>query len=433
MELWQEAFRSVEDIINLVVINPSIVQPSMMATYYSHLTQIFAFSDESSLYCAYAWYKLYRLAIKYNKKLTEADVQMLSSSVLLAALGVCPYNRDNALHREVRTEAVAERQRRMSSILRFGLESKTEMAEVYSREALMKELSSDAFLANVPVIVRQLYQLLEHDFNPLGLCKAVDELSMQLTEVSQTTSSACPVVSVDLAKHAASLKFVAALKMIKQLSQVYSNMKTSQLAKLVPSMTFGELEAIIVNSVRNRYIKIRINHKDQSVHFGEDNLDSDGFEKHLSMLAERFGVAQKMMMTPLQEAEKLKLQQSALQEAHAKMEEEHTMALARKQMIEQRKEEQEQFLLEKERAEERKRKELTQQALAAENLRRQQEAERREQERMQRELEEKELEEAKAMLEKGHKKLKPGQKIDKQKILQVRIIPKAYDVLQAYH
>lgn len=229
-----------------------------MATYYSRLTQIFAFSDESSLYCAYAWYKLYKLAITYNKKLTEVDVQMLSTSVLLAALGICPYNRENALHREVRSEAVAERLRRMSNILRFGLESKTETAEVYSREALLKELSSDAFLSNVPEQVQALYHLLEHDFNPLGMCKTVDALTEQLSQISRSTSSACPDISVDLSRHAPSLKLVAVLKMLQQLSQVYSNMKTSFLTELVPAMSFGEIESIIVNSVKNRFIKVWI-------------------------------------------------------------------------------------------------------------------------------------------------------------------------------
>ena len=409
----------------------------MMATYYSRLTQIFAFSDESSLYCAYAWYKLYNLAITYNKKLTEVDVQMLSTSVLLAALGICPYSRENALHREVRSEALAERQRRMSNILRFGLESKSETAEVYSREALLKELSSETFLSKVPDQVQGLYHLLEHEFNPLGMCRAVDKLTEQLSEISRSTSSAFPDISVDLSRHTPALKFVAVLRMLQQLAQVYSNMKTSNLVQLVPCMTFGEIESIIVNAVKSRHIKvrrfctqqkvirrepsvlqIRINHKDGSLHFGDDNLDSENFTQRLSQLAERFGTAQMMIHEPSRNTKLL----SVLSEAREKMHEEHEIALARKQLIEQRKEEQEQFLLEKERAEERKRREQTQQAQAAEALRRQQEAEKREQERIQREQEEREIEEAKAMLEKGNKKLKPGQKLDKQKIMQVGII-----------
>jgi len=164
--------------------------------------------------------------------------------------------------------------------------------------------------------------------------------------------------------------------------------------------------------------KIRIDHKDGTLHFGEDNLDSEKFVNRLSMLAERFSVAHRMMKISSPDDRDRKAA-SSLSVARDRMEDEHSAALSRKQIIERRKEEQEQFLLEKEKAEERKRREQTQQALAAEALRRQQEAERREREREQRELEEREMEEAKAMLERGNKKLKPGQKLDKQKIIEV--------------
>lgn len=183
---------------------------------------------------------------------------MLSTSVLLAALGICPYNRENALHREVRSDAAAERLRRMSSILRFGLESKNDTAETYSREALLKELSNDKFLSNVPEQVQALYHLLEHEFNPLEMCKNVDRLTEQLSDISVSTSTACPDISVDLSRHAPSLKFVAVLKMLQQLSQIYSNISTHFLVELVPSMDFGEIESIIVNAVKNRYIKVNV-------------------------------------------------------------------------------------------------------------------------------------------------------------------------------
>lgn len=49
LELWQEAFRSVEDIQGLFLMAKKPAKPQMMAIYYSRLAKIFTVS-ESHLY-----------------------------------------------------------------------------------------------------------------------------------------------------------------------------------------------------------------------------------------------------------------------------------------------------------------------------------------------------------------------------------------------
>ena len=52
LELWQEAFRSVEDIQGLSAIGKKPPKPQLMALYYAKLTQIFTVS-EAHLYNGY--------------------------------------------------------------------------------------------------------------------------------------------------------------------------------------------------------------------------------------------------------------------------------------------------------------------------------------------------------------------------------------------
>lgn len=57
LELWQEAFRSVEDIQGLSAIGKKPPKPQLMALYYAKLTQIFTVS-EAHLYngCVQPWH-----------------------------------------------------------------------------------------------------------------------------------------------------------------------------------------------------------------------------------------------------------------------------------------------------------------------------------------------------------------------------------------
>lgn len=48
---------------------------------------------------------------------------------------------------------------------------------------------------------------------------------------------------------------VAVLRLLKQLSQVYSTLKIEKLKQLVPFMTFSRVEALIVDAVQNEFIQ----------------------------------------------------------------------------------------------------------------------------------------------------------------------------------
>jgi translation initiation factor 3 subunit A len=124
----QEAFRSIEDIYGLMCMVKKTPKPQMMAIYYSKLTKIFWVS-ESHLYHGYAWYKLYILEKSYNKNLTQKDLQLMASSVLLAAISVTPYDHKHGAH-HFELESEKERSLRMTSLLGFSLDAKKDTKEM---------------------------------------------------------------------------------------------------------------------------------------------------------------------------------------------------------------------------------------------------------------------------------------------------------------
>lgn len=91
LELWQEAFRTAEDIHSLVGMSKRAPKASMMATFYDKMVRVFGVG-QNYLFHAAAYGKLYSLyaarAAMSGDQAENAELEKLSSLVLLSALAV---------------------------------------------------------------------------------------------------------------------------------------------------------------------------------------------------------------------------------------------------------------------------------------------------------------------------------------------------------
>ena len=69
-------------------------------------------------------------------------------------------------------------------------------------------------------------------------------------------AGASPVVDVGLEQYTASLQQVAVLRLLQQLSQVYSVMRVDSLEALVPFMGFSDVEQLIVDAVKHDFLQV---------------------------------------------------------------------------------------------------------------------------------------------------------------------------------
>lgn len=76
-------------------------------------------------------------------------------------------------------------------------------------------------LLTCPQEVKDIFHLLEADFNPLELCAKLAPLLEKLPGLGAQLSPAAPVQTADLALYAPALQRVAITKMLQQLSQVW--------------------------------------------------------------------------------------------------------------------------------------------------------------------------------------------------------------------
>ncbi|XP_051124067.1 eukaryotic translation initiation factor 3 subunit A-like [Andrographis paniculata] len=421
LELWQEAFRSAEDIHGLMCIVKKQPKTSLMVVYYAKLIDIF-WTSSGYLYHAYAWSRLFALLKSFNKNLTQKDLQLTASSAVLAALSVPLYDHTRgASHKELEHEK--ERSFRMSNLIGFILDPKTEGRDMLSRSSILTELFSKGVMACVTYEVKELYNLLENEFLPLDLASKVQPLLTRISTVKGKIASASSISEVRLSQYIPNIKKLAALRVLQQVSRVYQTLKSETLSQMIPFFESHVVEKILVDAVKQNYASMKVNYVKGAIIVGNQDLESEGLRGQLMIFTESLNKARGMVYPAAVKESKLG---EMLLHLNDTVEKEHKRLLARKLIIEKRKEEQERKLLEKERQEESERLKVQKLTEEAEQKRLAIEFEQMRAERIHREIEERELEEAQAMLQeaekhgkrKGKKAIADREKVTKQSLME---------------
>jgi translation initiation factor 3 subunit A len=87
MELWQEAYKAIEDIHGLMNMSKKTPQPKTMANYYQKLAMVF-WKAENRLFHAAALLRLFQLSRELRKTITPDELQRMASHVLVATLAI---------------------------------------------------------------------------------------------------------------------------------------------------------------------------------------------------------------------------------------------------------------------------------------------------------------------------------------------------------
>ena len=272
LELWQEAFRSVEDIHTLLSLSKRPAKNIMMANYYEKLTRIFLVS-ENYLFHAAAWSRYYNLlrqsanlvssgqgSKKDNPAVTEADMVRAASFVLLSALSipVISTSRSRGALIDV-DEARKNKHQRLTNLLG--------MSSAPTRAILFKDAMSKGLLKRAKPKIRELYQILEVDFHPLSICKKIAPI---LTQIG---------TDPEMEKYVLPLQQVILTRLFQQLSQVYESVELNFVYELAQfpdpfTVTTGTIEKFIMNGCKKGDLAIRLDHASGVLTFDSDVFSS---------------------------------------------------------------------------------------------------------------------------------------------------------------
>ncbi|XP_010436423.1 PREDICTED: eukaryotic translation initiation factor 3 subunit A-like [Camelina sativa] len=387
--IWKEAFRTAEDICGLMCMVKETPKSSLLVVYYSKLTEIF-WSSSNHLYHASAWFKLFSLQKIFNKNLSQKDLQLIASSVVLAVLSVPLYGRSHGAS-ILELENEKEHNLRMSNLIGVNLEPKVEGRDMLSPASLLSELVSRGVLSYATPEVKELYHFLEHEFHPLDLGPKIKLLLDRISKLGGELSSAPSLPEVQLSQYVPSLEKIATLKLLQRVSKMYQAITIKNLAQLVPFFDFSAVEMIAADAVRNNFVDMKVDHIKGVVIFRNLSIKSDGLKDHLANFSETMNKVRAMLFPAPSKSSQFGDIVPNLEET---VEKEHKRLLARKSIIEKIKEEQERQQLEMEREEEQRKLKLLKLTEEAEQQRLALDLQEKRRQRILREIEERELEEA---------------------------------------
>uniref|UniRef100_A0A7S0YIT4 PCI domain-containing protein n=1 Tax=Polytomella parva TaxID=51329 RepID=A0A7S0YIT4_9CHLO len=449
LELWGEAFKSVDDIQHLRQMFKIGPKPKDTIAYYQRLTQMFAISN-SSLYHAFSWLRLYWVVISQVKSLPvedkvpvpQQDISNMAACVLLSFLSILPYERKQSLTsssaedksfmgQSLQLQSERDRLIRLANYLGIPVNVKTNVRQVLSMTSLQKRIAQYNVLAQVPKEVHDIYDLLSpQDFNPLDLCSKLHPLLQSLEKLSESSEGSYCGRAMAFSRYLESLKKVSILRTLKQLSEAYSCLSVERVSAIIPFATPAQIESLIVEAVKNGFLEVQVDHRDNVLYFGSKQQFSDAGNEleavyaKLASMSKRLSEFQTTILatTPsaaaASGAEKtleslLESHNMAVDVSREKSEAEHLSMLSRRKHIEERKEAYEKELQRFEQDREERKKKASLDAERAETIRRHEEEKRRLEERINREKEEMDQKAiAQLSAQMKNKKSKDGEKVN---------------------
>ncbi|EGG00634.1 uncharacterized protein MELLADRAFT_118000 [Melampsora larici-populina 98AG31] len=265
LELWQESFRTAEDINGLISLSKKTPKNNVMCSFYEKMIKVFGVG-ESHLFHAAAYNKYY--AIQVNSLADQPEkLEKLASLVLLSALAV-PIVNSNAPANELAKKGreneddssnlSKSKSGRLASIL--GLTS------LPTRTNLVKDTLNRGTLKRSSADLQALYQILEVDFHPLSITRKIRPILQRLSEDSET------------ARYVEPLKDVVMTRLFQQLSQVYDSIELTRIIKLASfgnaepdnlNQTRIKVEKFLMEACKRGELEITLDHSTGSIKFAD--------------------------------------------------------------------------------------------------------------------------------------------------------------------
>ncbi|XP_049850253.1 uncharacterized protein LOC126322383 [Schistocerca gregaria] len=397
LELWQEAFRTVEDIEAMMRESKHEPPIGLLVILFEKITQIFWMSENYTFH-AHSINKYYRLYLEMKNKyrqgqqgtggnldeqakkiLESTDEMVLASKALLANLSmpiqsytsVQPRYLAEMEHQNVPFSVIMHRETKMKTsweAQNLGLRSldidlllsngpsnppggTTSMFWQHGAEIDMTSEKMHRFLNLLDAVNLDREAVLQEYMGRVDLSKEVyPELAnaYQLLEVEFIRLPLIEQISnllkfiektKPLQQYSKTMSQLAFLRILQNLSRVYHTLRLSNLKKWIPFVPESELERWIIRAIQNRHIEGMLNHSRDLITFENaletTSLNNQVFCWQLMKAVRQMNEAAEIYTVPMEDKEaQLREKKALFTEMAKQLEKEREELLARPQIIE---------------------------------------------------------------------------------------------------
>ncbi|KAH7710345.1 eukaryotic translation initiation factor 3 subunit 10 [Aphelenchoides avenae] len=255
MELWQEAYKSAEDLHNMMQLSKDkdkrMVKPASYVNYYDKLALVF-WKGGNTLFHAAALLQKFNIYKDMKKTFSEEEALDQATRVLLATMCIP----DGADAPSVLTKHLDIEDQHLGNIRVLAALLRLPVAP--TRAGLLREIAR----LNIPEMAsptaRNLYNLIEVAFTPLRIASRVQ------TELGTLETPE----NAEYSQYVNSLRSVVATRVLKQVTVIYDTLSIERLQKVIPFYSHSELERFVVDVSKRGFVKAQIDHRQKCIRFG---------------------------------------------------------------------------------------------------------------------------------------------------------------------
>lgn len=252
LELWKEAFKSIEDVHGLMKYSKSSPKPISLINYYNNLAKIFQVSN-NYVYATASRQKLFQLLIQ-SPVITTSELVENASIYLITSLSIpvlesldYTFSTQNGL---VDSDFFKRKNNKLSSLLNLN--------ETPSRASLLNSSTLKEVLKFADEKIVKLYTLLEKSFNPLTFHSTANSILKTIANEDKYAPYVQP------------LKKVIVSKILSKVSTLYDSIKFDFLLKICTfenvQFNYDEFtfEDLLINGEYSGLIKCAVEIDDES-------------------------------------------------------------------------------------------------------------------------------------------------------------------------